>query len=141
MSVDYGRRRVGMASADTEGGAVKGLPTIDRKKKPDIISALMAQIEHEAPQRLIFGLPLDSNDADTVMSMEVRAFAAKLEKRSGCPVFFIDESNTSIRAAELMRFRKKRDRMDKGAVDRLAACLILDQYIREYGCIENADTV
>lgn len=140
MSIDYGRRRVGIAVGDTDGGAVKGLQTIDRKKKPDIINALMAQIDHEAPQRLIFGLPLDSDDADTVMSMEVRAFAAKLGNRSQRPVYFVDESNTSIRAAELMRFRKKKDRRDKGAVDRMAACLILDQYIREYGCTENADT-
>jgi len=140
MSIDYGRRRIGIAVGDTDGTPVHGLTTIDRKKRPDSISALAALVEHEAPQRLVFGLPLDRNDADTVMSREVRHFAGKLQERTGKEICFVDESNSSQRAAELLRFRKKSERQDKGAVDRIAACLILDQYLREYGCTENVDT-
>ena len=132
MSIDYGRRRIGVAI----GGSnipVRGLPTIDRKKRPDTVNALMTIVDREQPERLVFGLPLDSNDAETVMSKEIRAFARKLEDRTGLTVHFIDESLTSIRAADLLRYRKKKERRDKGAVDRLAACLILEQYIKESG--------
>lgn len=138
MGIDYGRRRIGIAICSSDS-AVRGLSTIDRKKKPDIISYLCSIIDNEKPSHLIFGLPLDSNDADTVMSKEVRTFAGKLKTRTGLPVHFVDESNSSLRALELLMFRKKRERRDKGAVDRMAACLILEQYIRECGCSENAE--
>jgi len=135
VSIDYGRRRIGMAVGDNSGIPVRGLPTIDRKKNPDIISVLCSVIAEEQPERLIFGLPLDVDDAETVMSKEVRTFAGNLSVRTGLPVIFIDESLSSRRAEELLRHRKKKQRRDKGAVDRLAACLILDQYIRESGSI------
>ena len=61
--------------------------------------------------------------------------ARKLEKRTGLPVDFIDESGSSLRAGSLLRFRKKKERRDKGSVDRIAACLFLDQYLRENGCM------
>jgi putative holliday junction resolvase len=131
ISIDYGRRRIGLASGDDSGLPVRGLPTIDRKKNPDIIPLLSSILSDEQPDRIVFGLPLDGNDAETVMSKEVRTFAGKLEERTGIPVSFIDESLSSLRAEELLRHRKKKQRRDKGAVDRLAACLILDQYIRE----------
>ncbi len=134
MAIDYGRRRIGLAVGDDTGSPVRGLPTLDRKKRPDTVSALLEIIRRERPERLVVGLPLDAGDAETVMSEEVRSFARKLETSTGLPLSFIDESLTSLRAVELLRFRKKSERRDKGSIDRLAACLILDQFIRESGC-------
>lgn len=134
IAIDYGRRRIGCALCSEEGAAVRGLPTIDRKKDPAFFSTIVNLIEREKPDRLILGLPLDGNDAETVMSKEVRTFAGKLAQRTGLPVCFVDESFTSIQAARIVQHRNKKERRDKGTVDRIAACLILDQYIRENGC-------
>ncbi|MBN1575825.1 MAG: Holliday junction resolvase RuvX [Chitinispirillaceae bacterium] len=134
IGIDYGRRRIGLSVGGEEGVPVRGLPTIDRKNNPGFFTMLLEIIDREKPDSLVFGLPLDSNDAETVMSNEVRTFAAKTARRSGVPVSFIDESLSSLRAAKLLRYRKKNERRDKGSVDRLAACIILDQYIRENGC-------
>ena len=68
------------------------------------------------------------------MSLEVRDFAEKLQTISKAPVSFVDESLTSVRAAEIMRFKKKKERRDKRAVDRIAACLILEAFQREHPC-------
>jgi putative Holliday junction resolvase len=135
MGIDYGRRRIGLSVGGVEDAPVRGLPTIDRKKNPGYFRTLCALIEREMPGRLVFGLPLDRNDAETVMSREIRAFARKLEQRTGLPVSFVDESLTSLQAEALLRHRKRRVRRDKGSIDRLAACIILDQYIRENGCV------
>ena len=37
MGIDYGRRRIGIAVTDQTGSIVRGLTTLDRKKKPDPI--------------------------------------------------------------------------------------------------------
>jgi len=134
MGIDYGRRRIGVAVTDENGSSIRGLTTIDRQKRPDAIGTLMNIIQQEKPAALVFGLPLDINDADTVMSKEVREFADKLRISSKLPVNFVDESLTSKRAAELMRFRKKKERQDKAAIDRLAACLILQSFCEGQGC-------
>jgi putative Holliday junction resolvase len=132
VAIDYGRRRIGMAiTAEAGVVPVRGLPTIDRQKTPRYMDRLAEIIGEEHPDLLVFGLPLDGNDAETVMSNEVRQFAAKLSVRTGIPAGFTDESLSSVRATALLRNRKKTERRDKSSIDRLAACLILDQYIRE----------
>lgn len=134
MGLDYGRRRIGIAITDDSGNGIRGLTTIDRKKNPDSVSKLLSIIENEHPKLLVIGLPLDVDDADTVMSKEIRSFSRKLCESSGLPAHFIDESFSSKRAGELMMFRKKKVRQDKGAIDRLAACLILERYREEQEC-------
>jgi RNAse H-fold protein YqgF len=134
LGVDYGRRRIGIAVTDERGEYIKGLPTLDRNKIADPLHALEAIIARQQPDRIVIGLPLDIDGHDTVMSLEVRAFAEKLQTVSSIPFFFVDESLTSVRAAEIMRFKKKKDRRDKQAVDRIAACLILEAFQREFAC-------
>ncbi len=131
LGVDYGRRRIGIAVSDESGRVVRSLPTVDRQKQPNAISALCTIIQQEQPQILIVGLPLDHNGAETVMSEEARAFAARLAEASRKPIRFVDESSTSQAATQLLRYRSKKQRRDKAAVDRIAACLILETYIRE----------
>lgn len=131
VCLDYGRRRCGVAVCDESSRAVRGLPTIDRKKYPDLIVAILGIISREQPEALVIGIPLDINDAETVMSKEIRKFATRLQERCGLSINFVDESLTSRRASELMMHRKKRDRQNKGLVDRLAACLILEQFIKD----------
>lgn len=131
IGIDYGKRRIGLAATDENGTVVRGLPTIDKKKHRDPVSALLSIFGSEKPAAIVIGLPLDADDRDTQMSTEIRKFAADLEKRASLPLYFIDESLTSKQAASLMRFRKKKERRDNGSVDRLAACLILEAFLRE----------
>jgi len=132
LSVDYGRRRIGVAVTDEEGRLVRGLNVIDRKKCIDSHQQLLKIIDDEKAEAIVFGLPLNDMDEETAMSREVRAFAAEIEKRCGLPIHFIDESFTSKRAAELTMFRKKKARRDKGLTDRIAACLILETFLEVY---------
>lgn len=134
MGIDYGRRRIGISVSDETGCCIRGLTTLDRQKKPDYLTSLDNLIKQENPQELIIGLPLDINDAETVMSKEIRTFAEKLKEICGKPIHFVDESLSSKRASELLRFRKKKARQDKAAVDRLAACIILEIYREEKEC-------
>jgi putative Holliday junction resolvase len=133
IGIDYGRRRIGLAISDETGTCVRGLQTIDRKKNPNPLASLAAIIGSSHTEGLVIGLPLDSDDGETAMSLEVRKFAAELEKTITIPVYFIDESLTSKQAEGLLRFRRKKERRSKDAVDRIAACLILESYLTLYG--------
>ena len=131
IGIDYGRRRIGCAITDDAGAHVRGLTTIDRKKHPQTFLPLMAIIAREQPGGIVVGLPLNSDDGETRMSAEVRTFADTLRKKVSLPVYHIDESMSSREAASLLRFRKKKDRRNKEAVDRIAACIILENFLKE----------
>jgi putative holliday junction resolvase len=128
IGVDYGRRRMGLAVTDETGSVVRGLLTIDRKKCRDCRAEITALVEKEKADALVFGLPFGSDEGETLMSAEVREFAGQFHP---LPVHFVDESMTSKKAGELLRFRKKKVRKDKSINDRIAACLILEEFLRE----------
>jgi len=132
MGIDYGRRRIGVAVSDEEGMLARSLGVIDRKSFPNCVDELIRIISVEDPKTLIFGLPLGGEDEETAMSLEVREFATAVSQRANLPVHFVDESYTSKKAAELMMYRKKKARRDKSLPDRIAACLILQEYIDKY---------
>ena len=134
VGVDYGRRRIGIAVTDETGEYIRGLPTLDRLKTPDYITALAALITQLQPQRVVIGLPLDIDGEDTVMSKEIRLFAGTLSAIISVPLSFVDESLSSVEAANIMRSRKKKDRRKKDTVDRLAACLILEAFHKGLTC-------
>ncbi len=131
IGVDYGRRRIGLAMSDETGTVVRGLATIDRRKHGHPLTALLDVFACERPDAAVFGLPLDADDRETPMAAEIRKFASALEKKVSLPVYFIDESLTSKQASKLLGFRKKKERRNKEAVDKIAACLILEAFLKE----------
>ncbi len=136
LGIDYGRRRIGVATTDETGICIRSCTTIDQKKCSDPISALTAIIDKESPGILVFGVPLGPHDEETVMSREVRAFAKRLtdQLQLELPIHFVDESFSSIQSQQQLRFRKKKLRRDKQLIDRLAACNILENYQRQQQC-------
>jgi putative Holliday junction resolvase len=131
IGLDYGRRRVGVAVTDETGEFIRSLPTIGSATRAGRIKALCEVIGREKPQRIVVGLPLDPRDEETAMAHEIRAFAATLGKASSLPVEFVDESLTSRRAYDIIRVRRKKHRRAKENIDRIAACLILEAFVRE----------
>jgi len=131
LSLDYGRRRIGIAVTDETATVVRGLTTIDRKLSTDIVQTIVTIINNEKPDRLIVGLPFDHNDNETQMTREIRAFVDTLMPFLSIPVEFTDESFSSVEAASIMMTRKKKERRQKTTVDRIAACLILERYLRD----------
>jgi len=59
----------------------------------------------------------------------VERFIEELKRNVKVKVIEWDESFTSRRAEEIMRKMKKKPSKDRGAVDRIAASLILEEYL------------
>ncbi len=131
MGVDYGKRRIGVSVTDPLGICVRGLTTLDCRKIDSPLSALIQLIQKETPGTVVFGLPLGPNDEETTMSTEIRAFAQTLSNSTHLPIVFIDESFTSQRAQHLISSKPRKKRHDKATVDKIAACLILEEYLKE----------
>jgi putative Holliday junction resolvase len=131
VSIDYGRARIGMAVTDESGACVRSLATLHQSRESNIVKKVCTVVESHRPQAVVIGLPLGGDEQETPMSREVRTFGARIAKITGCAIHYIDESFTSQQAQRMLRNRPKKKRRDKAALDRIAACLILEEFLKE----------
>lgn len=125
LALDLGEKRVGVARADTVARLAQPLTTLANDETfTDKLQALIK--EHNAKQ-LVVGLPRGMQGQFTQQTKAVEAMAADLQKL-GLKIQWQDETLTSHQAeAELTR---RRVSYNKEAVDALAACLILEDFLR-----------
>jgi putative Holliday junction resolvase len=92
-----------------------------------------AVIEDWRPSQLVVGVPDESSAGD--IAARATAFAAALARRYGLPVAAVDESLTSRAASsELAAARRtggSTKKVGRDRIDRHAACLIAEQWMRE----------
>ncbi len=135
LALDVGRRRIGLAVSDAAGWGAQGLDTLQRKSLGEDLKRIAQIAKERKANLLVLGLPLHMDGREGEMTAFVRQFGARLEKATGLRVEFQDERLTSVTAEErLSEGGMSLDRMlaekRKGAVDRLAAVIILEDYLR-----------
>ncbi len=85
------------------------------------------------PAQLVVGVP--EGDGAAAIARRARQFAATLGQRYVLPVATVDETLTSIEAeaalAENRRSGYLRRRVGRDRIDRVAACLIAEQWMNE----------
>jgi putative holliday junction resolvase len=104
LGLDYGSARCGCALADPTGTIVTPIDTIPRPATRRGLDALTTLAADREVGRVVVGLPLSLNGADSEQTRETRAFAARLARRlgEGIPVELHDERLTT-RMAQRMR--------------------------------------
>ena len=128
MSVDYGRKRIGLAISDTLGMIATPAGFIARRegKRPPIAEIIRRANELEA-EGFLFGLPLDGDGNETDWTAEVRTVGEEVGRRTKLPVRYLDERFTTAVALRTMRELGQTTRGRKGEVDALAATILLQQ--------------
>ena len=133
MGIDYGERRIGVATSDESGSmATNPLPTIDRKQVKGGIEQAVAKLATEwEVAEIVVGLPVNMDGSHGPAAENASAFAEKLAEVSGLPVHTWDERLTTVAAqrvqVDLGLPRGKR--REKGRLDRTAALLLLQNYL------------
>ncbi len=119
-------------------GLAQGLDTLLRKTMREDVARLRQIAMERKVSLFLVGLPLNMRGDEGEMAEFVRTFARKLEEGTGLPVRFQDERLTSVEAESRLQERgMSLERMlkekRKGAVDRLAAMILLEDYLRAGG--------
>jgi putative Holliday junction resolvase len=133
IGIDYGGARTGLAY--TDAAALLAFPhkTVPTDALPDELDLL---IRSEPCAGIALGIPnawgLQVGKGLTDSSAAILAFKASLEKRyPHLEIALVDETNTSEEAlhASIRAGMKKSKRSRKGAVDDVAATLILQRFL------------
>lgn len=132
LAIDYGTKRTGLAVTDPLRIIASALDTVPT---PEILGYLAKYCASEPVECFIVGFPRheDGNPAQVVP--EIEKFVEKLKKQfPDKPVIYEDERYTSREASRiiLQSVNKKSKRREKGLVDRIAAALILEQYMQAH---------
>ena len=132
VAFDFGLRRIGVATANRQTRTASPLTTVRVDREPPW-QELDRIIDDWRPAQPVVGVP--EGDGAAAIARQARAFAAALAERYGLPVVTVDETLSSAAAeselAEKRRSGYLRRRVGKGSVDRVAACLIAEQWMNE----------
>ncbi|CUQ67502.1 Holliday junction resolvase RuvX [Candidatus Nitrospira inopinata] len=129
LALDYGTKRIGVALSDELWWTARPLETFERRTLDrDVAHVARLVVSHEV-ERVVLGLPLqlDGREGPAVQSM--REFVVKLEAALSVPLVLWDERMTTKAAEDFLIAADVSRKKRKGAVDRVAASLLLQGYL------------
>ena len=129
LAFDFGTRRIGVAVGETHTGLAHALATILATRDDETMRAVATLVEEWRPSLFVVGLPVHADGAAHAMTDQARRFAKQLERRFGMRVEFCDERFTTQAASSVLREAGARGHGRKLARDRVAAQLILQDYL------------
>ncbi len=129
LSLDYGRKRTGVAVTDTLQLIANGLTTVP---SAELLKFVTDYTQREPVERIVMGLPTQTNGEASENQQRVRAFTDRLRQAlPHIPVEFFDERFTSVLAHRTMidGGLRKKARRDKALVDEISATIILQSWM------------
>lgn len=129
LSIDYGRKRTGIAVTDPLQIIPGGLATVDTSV---LMTFLQDYVAKEPVERIIIGEPRQPNGEPSENLERVKQFVNRWRKAMpSIPIEFYDERFTSVLAhrAMLDGGLRKKARQNKALVDEISATIILQDYM------------
>lgn len=129
LGLDVGRKRMGVAGCDGTGLIATGLTTIYRTSFREDIEKLKAIITEREVEILVIGLPYTLDGSIGSQAKQVQKFAEQIARILKLPIEYVDERLTSVEAEARLKVNKKFSSRNKGAIDKQAATIILQQWL------------
>jgi len=133
IGIDYGKVRTGLAVTDSTASIAFPHATI---KTDQLMDSLTTLIGAEPCAGIVLGIPnkwgVSQGKGTTHSTADILAFQSQLQKKwPSLAIELVDETNTSEEAltASIQAGMKKSNRSKKGALDKIAATLILQRFI------------
>lgn len=129
LSIDYGKKRTGLAVTDPLQIIAGGLVTVATS---ELFSFLCGYVATEKVERIIIGEPKQTDGSPSENFIRVKQFANRwIKARPDIPIEFYDERFTSVLAhrAMLDGGLRKKARQNKALVDEISATIILQSYM------------
>jgi len=136
LAIDFGLKRIGLATGNTLTGLAQPLKTI-HTDKPFIISQELSDLISEwQPDKLLMGMPYNADGSESRLAKDIKHFARVLSERVDMPIEFINERFSSHEATQkLNQLRKtgvRNKRVNKGDIDKAAAAVMLQHWLDDY---------
>ena len=135
VALDFGLRRIGIASGDTLTRAARPRGAIGNGPAGPDWTNLQRILDDVRPARIAVGESYNADGSASALTEIARRFAAELRQRSSLPVDLVDERWSSQDAEERLRAARasglKKRRVTAEDVDAAAAAVILERWFEQ----------
>lgn len=128
IALDVGDVRIGVAVSDPTGTIAQPLEVYRRVGYGPDSRYVLALCERYGTQNVLLGLPLNMDGSAGAQAQKAMDFGAVLEK-AGLRIFYQDERMTTVTAESVLIGGNVRREDRKRYVDKLAAAVILEQWL------------
>lgn len=130
IALDVGDARIGVAVGHTIARLPHPLGIINSQPLTDAIVAIKYTITtQQEVTAIVIGMPLSQDGDQTAQSNKVTEFSKVLKNEISLPIYFVDESFSSVDADEYIKLHKIVTKHN----DSIAACLVLQRYFDMQG--------
>jgi putative Holliday junction resolvase len=129
LGIDYGSIRIGVSLSDELGIIARGVATIIRKNRESDIEAITKLVSYHNVEKIVIGYPLMLDGSEGIQCGKVKRFSRRLEARVSVAVIPWDETLSTKRAEEILRETGVPQAKRKAVIDRVAAAIILQDYL------------
>jgi putative holliday junction resolvase len=132
LAIDFGLRRLGLASGDTLTRTAAPRKTLHTIAGGIDWAALGREVEDLRPAQLVVGEPYNADGSPSALTAAAREFANALAARFALPVDLVDERWSSLDAEQRLRDARssgmRRKRVTREDIDARAAAVILERW-------------
>ncbi len=136
MGLDVGEKRIGVAISDELGFTAQGVEVIPNQGEKGF-SRIKELAEMYQVERIVVGLPKNMNGTIGERGEETLRFGKRIGEFLSLPILFWDERLTTVAAERALISADVSRKRRKQVVDKLAATLILQNYLDSQGGLKN----
>jgi putative Holliday junction resolvase len=129
LGIDYGDKRIGVAISDPDRMVAFGKTVIQNESLEKAVGAVKNLCEEEKITEIVLGLPLNMDGTETEQTDKVKKFKDSLEQAIKLPINLHDERMTSVESDGILNTLGVRGNARKEEQDKIAASLILQNYL------------
>lgn len=124
LAIDFGEKRIGLATGDAPGGLATARATVSRTSDDAAAGEIGRLCREEDVGLLLVGIPRSPDGVESAIAPRIRSFAEKLSRATGLPVELHEETLTSDEAA-----RRLRGKPSWAGIDAEAAAVLLEDWL------------
>ena len=131
LAVDFGKKRCGLAATDDLRIIASGLDTVETSV---LMEYLKKYFEKNIVDEVVIGLPTDLKGNMSEVEQDIQKFIEEFKSEfPEVSVVRFDERFTSKIASYFISQsgKNKKQRQEKGLIDKVSATLILQQYLEQ----------
>lgn len=131
LAVDFGKKRCGLAATDDLRIIASGLDTVETTA---LMEFLRKYFSENSVDEVVIGLPTDLKGNMSEVEQDIQKFIEEFKSEfSEVSVVRFDERFTSKIASYFISQsgKNKKQRQEKGLIDKVSATLILQQYLEQ----------
>ena len=127
LGIDFGETRIGIAVSDPEGRWALPLTTLERRTDRRAAYAIAEIARRQGTEVLVLGEPRGPGGEAGAAALRVRRFGARLARAARLPGVRVDETLTTVEAAERLREAELEAPRRAPGVDAVAAQVLLQE--------------